>query len=204
MNLPCVAFGPLLLISLSYARANVSSSTSLYSSSSSLPTTLSSMPPMSSESTQDPKSLLHPSPVTNSPPNSSLLPQQNQTQPSVSTAQTENTELIQEEEEDSPFGISDLNVDDPIRNYEWEAAARRADMVLNMTEMFQEEERARFNLSGLNMEDPEKNQPAPRGVAVALLKPKGEGQLGRRFLGGNLIFVQLNLGFLNGPDLAYP
>lgn len=176
MNLPCVALGLLLLICLSYARANVSSSTSLYSSSSSLPTTLSSTPPTSSESTQDPKSLLHPSPVTNSPPNSSL-PQQTQTQPSVSTVQTENTELIQEE--DSPFGISDLNMDDPIRNYEWEAAARRADMVLNMTEMFQEEERARFNLSGINMEDPEKNQLAPRGVAVALLKPKGEGQLGR-------------------------
>ncbi|XP_034279071.1 Golgi-associated olfactory signaling regulator [Pantherophis guttatus] len=171
MNLPCVALGLLLLICLRYARANVSSSTSLYSSSSSLPTTLSSTPPMSSESTQDPKSLLHPSPVTNSPPNSSL-PQQNQTQPSITTAQTENTELIQEE--DSPFGISDLNVDDPIRNYEWEAAARRADMVLNMTEMFQEEERARFNLSGINMEDPEKNQLAPRGMAVALLKPKGQ------------------------------
>ncbi|XP_039191178.1 uncharacterized protein LOC120304532 isoform X2 [Crotalus tigris] len=98
---------------------------------------------------------------------------QNQTQPSVSITQTENTELIQEEE-DSPFGFSDQNMDDPIRNYEWEAAARRADMVLNMTEMFQEEERARFNLSGLNMEDSGKNQPAPRGVAMALLKPLGQ------------------------------
>lgn len=202
MNLPCIALGPLLLISLSYAGADVQSSTSLYSSSSSLPTTLSSMSPMPSESTQDPKSLLHPSLVTKSPLNSSL-PQQNQTQPSVSTTQTENTELIQEEE-DSPFGFSDQNVDDPIRNYEWEAAARRADMVLNMTEMFQEEERARFNLSRLNMEDSGKNQPAPRGVAMALLKPQGEGQLGRRFLGRNLIFVQLNLGFSNGPELAYP
>ncbi|KAG8140435.1 hypothetical protein E2320_003101 [Naja naja] len=171
MNLSSFALGLLLLISLSYAEVNVSSSTTLYSSSSSLSATLSSLSPKSSKSTQDPKSLLHPSLVTNSPPNSSL-PQQNQTQPSVSTTQTENTELIQEE--DSPFRFPDQNMDDPIRNYEWEAAARRADMVLNMTEMFQEEERARFNLSVLNMENSEKNQPAPRGVAIALLKPKGE------------------------------